>query len=166
MKLMGRCVTLSLIAAFVVCGYPCAVHAERIETVLSDGSLKLQTGEAVYLAGLETANESFTMLNMLVKDKDADIQYEDSLPSKANGSRAAYVFVPVHEIRFPFRGVPKPEENKILINEFLLLLGAARVDLNRNFRRFHEFQKAEDDAKLRGEGVWSYDESFKERKVG
>ena len=50
-----------------------------------------------------------------------------------------------------------PDEQEVLLNEFLVKIGAAKVAEAQDFRYKAKFLKVQEEARKKGEGVWSYE---------
>jgi len=68
----------------------------------------------------------------------------------------AYAYLQARYVKFPSKLHDVPDEQEVLLNEFLVKIGAARVDESQDFSHKTKFLKAQAEAKTKGEGVWSY----------
>lgn len=134
-------------------------HAERVKAIRKGGVLELDTGKRVILAGIESAPESLRLLRVLLADKEVELEYERDLPPhEASGAMPAYLFVTTSEVRLPLEAKTEPDKKRVMVNQLLLATGAARVDARAPFKWKSRFSKIEDEARRKGEGIWSYEE--------
>lgn len=144
---------LCFVSLLSVCG------AETVKGVHEDGTLELAGGSLVTLAGLEFPEESRRLFPVLLAGKDVEVQTDSS--SVSGGAPApVYLYVNTSEIDMPFPQGFLPHEQKVMVNELFLALGAARVQADKIFDQRESFLRIEAEARTRGEGVWSYEETF------
>ncbi|HNX68748.1 MAG TPA: thermonuclease family protein [Candidatus Omnitrophota bacterium] len=144
---------LVAVAVFVTVGAS-AGRAETVEDVTSDGTLVLSGGKKVVLAGIRIDPEGISVLRVLVKKQDLRLDQATVPPPDA--SQAVYAYLKAKSLTFPAKPQDVSEENEILLNGFLLSLGAARVAEAEQFEKKAEFMELQAEAKKKGEGVWSY----------
>jgi hypothetical protein len=152
----------SLLFIFLLFAVPIHAFAEKIKSLKSDGSFVLDNKdqESVRLAGLALAEESLPLVATLLAGKEVDISEDKNLAKESPEKiKPVYLYVKTKELDLPFELADKPRESKIMVNELLILMGAARLDEERPFKERELFLKAESRAKERGEGIWSYDPS-------
>ncbi|HTL48733.1 MAG TPA: hypothetical protein VL688_11805 [Verrucomicrobiae bacterium] len=136
--------------------------AEKVSSIHPDGSLALDNGQTVQLAGLELPEETLRLLPILLGGKDIEVR-PDTAP--AEGPVPAYLFVNTSEIDMPFADKFKTREKKVMVNELLLFLGAAKVDRSKPCQELDGFLRLEDEAKKKAQGIWSYEENFSQAPV-
>lgn len=131
--------------------------AERVRTVRKDGILELDTGAKVQLAGLEIPPETGPLLVVLLAGKDVQLEKE-SLPASApeNEAHLVYLYVKTSEVELPSKTGFDPKEKKVMVNQLLIAMGAARVDESLTFKWKERFAKIQAIAREKGEGIWSY----------
>lgn len=134
-------------------------RAETVKVVHDDGALELAGGNLVTLAGLEFPEESRRLFPVLLAGKDVEVQ-PDSAPAPAGVPAPVYLYVNTSEIDMPFPQGLVPHEQKVMVNELFLALGAARVSPEKVFDQRESFLRIEAAARTRGEGIWSYEENF------
>lgn len=135
-----------------------AAEAARVAGIEKDASLKLDNGKKILLAGIELPEESMPLLGVLVGGKDIEFSGDSAsaeLPPDAVAP--SYLYVNTSEIELPFAQAVAAREKKIMINELLVAIGAARVLRNLEFEHKAAFIELEDKARLDGQGLWSYE---------
>jgi hypothetical protein len=143
MLLLGVCVCAPLL------------FAEVVTEVGTDGTLTLESGKQVVLAGVRMDTEGISILRVLAQKQDLRVQL---IASPAPGAKDfAYAYLKAKYLKFPAKPSDLPAEQEVLINEFLVRVGAAKVDESRDFSRKAAFLKAQEQARKKGEGVWSYE---------
>ena len=143
---------LLLVGAFV---FSSPLFAEIVKEVGPDGTLTLESGKQVVLAGVEMDTEGISVLRVLTQKQDLKFQL---IANPAPGAKEfAYAYLKAKYLRFPAKLNAIPDEQEVLINEFLVKIGAARVDKVRDFSRKAKFLKVQEEARKKGEGVWSYE---------
>ena len=132
--------------------------ALQVKALKPSGILQLDSGKEACFAGLLIPSESLPLLSVLLAQKDLEFDVEKSAEYQISEMpQAGYFYVKTFEMDFPFHPGDKPKETKIMVNELLLSLGLARVDLSKNFKHRDKFLEIEAAAKNRGMGVWSYE---------
>lgn len=135
-----------------------AAETARVAEIEKDSALKLDNGKKIILAGIELPEESMSLLGVLVGGKD--VEYASD-PKTAEPSPTAvspsYLYVNTSEIELPFAQAVAAREKKIMINELLVAIGAARVLRNLDFEHKASFIELEDKARRDGQGLWSYE---------
>lgn len=130
------------------------LFAQIVTEVGADGVLTLEDGKKVVLAGIQMDAEGISVLRVLVQKQDLKFQI---LANSASGAaESAYAYLQAKYVNFPVKLNEVPDEQEVLINEFLVKVGAARVDESRDFSHKAKFLKVQAEAKEKGEGVWSY----------
>lgn len=129
--------------------------AEVVTEVGADGTLTLESGKQVALAGIQMDSEGISVLRVLAQKQDLRFQL---IANPAPGTKElAYAYLKAKSLRFPAKPSETPGEQEVLLNEFLVKIGAARVDENQDFRHKAKFLKAQEEAREKGEGIWSYE---------
>ncbi len=137
--------------------FPTALFAELVSDVDDGGVLTLESGKRVSLVGVTFDEEGVSVLRVLVRKKDVNLQLIARSTSAAQ--EAAYVYLQSKSMPFPFRQGEAPGEQEVLVNELLVKLGAAKVDVAQDFSRKAKFLKVQAEAEKKGLGVWSYEVS-------
>lgn len=114
----------------------------------------MANGGKIKLAGIELAPEGRLLLFTLLADREVYVEYERS--SSASSAKDAYVYIPLQQL--PEGSMSGVTVYRRMLNQVLIQMGAARVDLKGNFKFKRDFLKLEAEAKRKGEGVWSYEE--------
>lgn len=151
---------LWIAALFILGGGSDAQAAEtaRVAGIEKDASLKLDNGKKVQLAGVELPEESMPLLGILVGGKDVEVAGDSKTGELSAGEVIpAYIYVQTSEIELPFAQAVAAREKKIMINELLVAIGAARVLRSLDFEHKTVFIELEDKARLDGQGLWSYE---------
>ena len=144
------------LAVFLFCLQLCAstVFAEVVKDVGTDGTLTLESGKQVVLAGVLMDTEGISVLRVLAQKQDLKLQL---LSNSAPGAKkSAYAYLQAKYLKFPVKMNEIPGEHEVLLNEFLVKVGAAKVDETQDFSRKAKFLKVQEEARKKGEGVWSY----------
>ena len=140
---------------------PHYAFAERIKAILEDGGLQLESGDRIILEGIQLAPEAIPILSILVLQKEVELEYEFSPSKGLNTDKdlpAAYLFVKTSELDFPFnKQAAGMRKKRVMVNELLLKLGAARVAKDAVFKSKEGFTQLESVARKKGEGIWSYE---------
>ena len=146
-RLFGFLLVLSLL--------PAVLFAEGVAEVANDGTLTLESGKQVYLVGLQMDSDGVSVLRVLTRKQDLKLQLIKS--PTPGGREAAYAYLQAKYVKFPVKPNGVPDEEEVLLNEFLLKTGAAKVAEDQEFGRKADFLKIQEEAKAKGEGVWSYE---------
>ncbi len=101
------------------------------------------------------------VLTTLIAHKDLSFEPEGSLTEA--GRQSGYLYVNAFEIDFPFHPQGHPREKRLMVNQLLIELGAARVDTGKVFKYKNDFLKAEEKARLLGAGVWSFEKKTEKK---
>lgn len=138
--------------------YP-PLRAEEVVSFKADGVLTLNDGSLVRLAGVELPPESASLLAVLLGGKQVEIE---KVESEITGTEPlpVYVYVQTSEIPQPHPADIKAREKRIMINELLLRLGAARMLESESGKHREDFESAQTEAKNGGQGIWSYEEPY------
>jgi len=140
-----------------LCFFNSLLFAEIVTEVGTDGTLTLESGKQVVLAGVLMDMEGVSVLRVLAQKQDIKLQL---IPNPVSGAKeAAYAYLQAKYLRLPSKLNAIPDEQEVLINEFLVKIGAAKVDETRDFSHKAKFLKVQEEARAKGEGVWSYEVS-------
>ena len=138
-----------------LCVFSSVVCAEIVTEVGPDGTLTLESGKQVVLAGIHMDSEGISVLRVLVQKQDLRLQL---IANAAPGAKeSAYAYLQAKLLKFPAKPDDVPGEQEVLINEFLVKLGAAKVAETQEFSRKARFLKVQAEARKKGEGIWSYE---------
>ncbi|MBU3758793.1 MAG: hypothetical protein FGM27_02560 [Candidatus Omnitrophica bacterium] len=130
----------------------------RVKSLEKDGSLRSEAGERMRLAGIELPEESIALLSVLLGGKDIEVTPDTKLSAGGNPeTNPVYLSVSMAEIDVPFAQAVPARERKIMINELLLALGAARLQRDADFDFKESFAQRESEAREKGLGIWSYE---------
>ncbi len=130
---------------------------DRVKSISKDGTLEFESGRSARLLGVELRPEALRILPTLLAGQEIDIEEESGQIDTSTNISKVYLYVKNKEIDFPFTQNKNPSESKKMINAFLISTGAAKVSADTPFKKMDEFLKLEEQAKLEGEGMWSYD---------
>ncbi|MFA7255569.1 MAG: thermonuclease family protein [Candidatus Omnitrophota bacterium] len=136
-------------------GFQPSLYAEVVTEVGTDGTLVLESGKKVALAGIQMDTEGISVLRVLVQKQD--LKFQLIAPSAPGAKELAYAYLKAKSLGFPAKSHETPGEKEVLINEFLVKIGAAKVVEAQDFRYKAKFLKVQAEAKKKGEGVWSYE---------
>lgn len=147
----------SILLLFACLTASSALYAEIVTEVGTDGTLTLESGKRISLVGIQMDSEGISILRVLVQGQDVTMQL---IANTAPGAvERAYLYLKAKYLKFPNRLNEIPDEQEVLINEFLVKIGAAKVMENQDFSRKDRFLKAQEEARTKGEGIWSYEVS-------
>jgi len=99
--------------------------------------------------------EGVSVLKVLAQRQDLKIRQDTSITSE-NGS-PAYAYIRAKFLKLPFKVNTASDEEEVMLNEFLISQGAARVVEEQLFTEKDHFLKIQEQAKKKGEGIWSYE---------
>lgn len=135
-----------------------ASESSKVKSIEKNAVLRLENGALVRLAGLELPDESVPLLGVLLGGKEVEVAADTrgQEPSQ-DAPKASYLYVNTSEIDVPFAEAVPAREKKIMINELLVAIGAARVLHHAEFDQKEMFLKLEDKARQDGQGLWSYE---------
>jgi hypothetical protein len=134
-----------------------ALFAEVVTEVATDGTLTLESGKRVSPVGIQMDSEGVSILRVLVQGQDVTMQL---IANPAPGAvERAYLYLKAKYLKLPTKLNEIPDEQEVLINEFLVKIGAAKVMETQDFSRKERFLKVQEEARAKGEGVWSYEVS-------
>ncbi|HOE69333.1 MAG TPA: thermonuclease family protein [Candidatus Omnitrophota bacterium] len=150
--------TLLAGVAFAMAFMVPSVSAEVIQEVSRDGYMTLEDGKQVSLAGIRMDEEGASILRVLVRKKNAKVEVLETARDK-NGRECAYVYLKAKFLKVPLRPNDVAGEDEVMLNKFLIRLGAAKVDESSEFAHKADFLETQVAAKSKGEGVWSYEVS-------
>ncbi|MFA5167094.1 MAG: thermonuclease family protein [Candidatus Omnitrophota bacterium] len=140
-----------------LCVFSSVLCAEIVTEVGADGALTLESGKQVVLAGIQIDTEGISVLRVLAQKQDLRLQLiANSAPGK---KELAYAYLKAKCLRFPAKPNEIPGEQEVLINEFLVKIGAAKVIETQDFSHKAKFLKVQEEARRKGEGIWSYEVS-------
>lgn len=129
--------------------------AEVVREVGPDGTLTMADGKQVSLAGIQMDDEGISVLRVLAQKQDLRLQL---IASSAPGAKElAYAYLKAKYLKLPSKPSEIPGEQEVLLNEFLVKMGAAKVAEAQSFRHKAKFLKVQEEARKKGEGVWSYE---------
>ncbi len=134
------------------------LFAELITDVSAEGILTLEDGKRVSLAGVVLDAHGASILRVLAHRQNASVEVLREMRS-ADGGECAYVYLKSRSLDFPFTAGRTADERDMMLNEFLLRLGAARVDEGQAFAQKKKFLLIQEEASKKGEGIWSYVQS-------
>ena len=138
-----------------LCVFSSLLCAEIVKEVGADGTLTLESGKQVVLAGIEMDAEGISVLRVLVQKRDLKLRL---IARSAPGAKElAYGYLKAKYLKFPAKTDDTPDEHEVLINEFLVKTGAAKVAETQDFSHNAKFLKVQEEAKKKGQGVWSYE---------
>lgn len=140
---------------------PNLLYAAQIEEIQKDGSLKLDDGSSLKLAGIILSTEAPKIIAAISAGQELEIEI---VPTDS-ASQSAYVYILSHEISLPFDPLSIPNTQRRMMNEMLLQMGAASLEKGTEFLYKSRFQALEDEAKMRGYGIWSYELLKKSNQV-
>lgn len=138
-----------------LCVLSSVLCAEIVTEVGTDGTLTLESGKRVVLVGVEMDTEGISVLRVLAQKQD--LRFQLIAPSAPGAKEFAYAYLKAKYLRFPAKPSEIPDEQEVLINEFLVKTGAAKVAETQEFSRKARFLKVQEEARKKGEGVWSYE---------
>ena len=133
---------------------PPVLQAEIVTEVGVDGTMTLADGKRVVLAGVKMDSEGASVLRVLAQRQD--LKFQLLAQPAPDGKEYAYAYLKAKYVKFPAAMHDVPSEKEVLLNEFLLKIGAARVDEGQDFSQKVKFLKVQEEAQKKGEGVWSY----------
>jgi hypothetical protein len=140
-----------------LCVFSSVLSAQIVKEVGTDGTLTLEDGKQVVPVGVQMDSEGISILRVLVRKQDVKLQL---IASAVPGAKEfAYIYLQAKYLKFPAKLNAIPDEQEVLINEFLVKIGAAKVSETQDFSRKTKFLKVQDEAKKKGEGIWSYEVS-------
>ena len=137
-----------------VCLLSGILFAEMVTDVGGDGTLTLADGKRVALAGIHMDEDGVSVLRVLAGKQD--VKLEMLSRESPGGRESAYVYLQSKSVKFSGKTGARPSEKEVLLNEFLVEVGAAKVVEAQEFSRKDQFLKVQAAAKKKGEGVWSY----------
>jgi len=137
-----------------------AASAEKVMSAEPDNIFLLEEGRPVRLAGLIIPEESANLISILLAGKEIKLRVDGILGDKDDHlhPHPVYIYVDTSELSFPFADAANTHQQKVVVNELLLGMGAAYVDQKLEFEMKERFLEIEAEAKLLGKGIWSYEE--------
>ncbi|MFH1208749.1 MAG: thermonuclease family protein [Candidatus Omnitrophota bacterium] len=140
-----------------LCLFSSVLRAEIVTEVGTDGTLTLESGKQVVLVGVQMDAEGISVLRVLAQKQDLQLQL---ITNPVPGAKEfAYAYLKAKYLKFPAKLDDIPDEQEVLINEFLVKVGAAKVAETQDFGQKDKFLKVQEEARKKGEGVWSYEVS-------
>ncbi len=140
-----------------LCLFSSVLWAEIVTEVGTDGTLTLESGKQVVLVGVEMDMEGISVLRVLAQRQNLKLQL---IANSAPGIHEfAYAYLKAKYLKFPAKPNDIPDEEEVLINEFLVKIGAAKVAETQDFGHKAKFLKVQEEARKKGEGIWSYEVS-------
>lgn len=130
--------------------------AERVKAILADGTLELEDGRRVRFAGIQLSQEALHLLPTLFADREVDVKEQESGKGSEGAPLPGFLYVKMRVAKFPLHPDAEPKEKRIMVNEWLLAVGAAKVDEASSFEAKEHFLEIQAEASRRGEGIWSY----------
>ena len=153
-----RAGVLALVLSAVIFHPPVLAASPKVKTIRSGGVMELDNGQRVTLAGIRLSSEALRLLPALVAGRGVDLEYDSLLPAPPTPEpRPVYAYVKAAEIDFPFSANRSPHEKNIMVNELLIMTGAAEVEAPLAFKWKDRFLAAQAEARRKGEGIWSYE---------
>lgn len=141
---------------FFFCFFP-ALRAEVVKEIGPDGTMTLDSGEKVALAGILMDVEGISVLKALAGKQN--VRFEKVAILEDQSRALAFVFLKAKSVKFPSQASGVAEAEEVMINELLLKIGAARVAENQAFTSKERFLQLQQIAMKKGEGIWSYEGS-------
>lgn len=138
-------------------GFSPLLRAELVTEVLSDGTLVLEGGHQVVLAGIRLDDEGVSVLKVLARKRDLNLRKDTAASSAAKVP--VYAYLRAKYLKFPAKVEAVSEEEEVMLNAFLVSQGAARVADDQVFAEKDNFLKLQEQAKKMGAGIWSYKNS-------
>lgn len=140
-----------------LCLFSSVLRAEIVKEVGTDGTLTLESGKQVVLVGIQMDTEGVSVLRVLARKQDLQLKL---IANPVPGAKEfAYAYLKAKYLKFPAKPNEIPDEQEILINELLVEIGAAKVAETQDFGQKAKFLKVQEEARKKGEGVWSYEVS-------
>lgn len=131
--------------------------AEVVREVTPDGTLVLENGNQVVLAGVKLDDEGISVLRVLAQKQDLTLREDTSGTPGVNVP--VYAYLRAKFLKFPSNANTASEEEEVMLNAFLVSQGAARVADDQVFAEKEHFIKLQEQAKKTGAGIWSYKNS-------
>jgi hypothetical protein len=131
--------------------------AETVVDIAADGTLTLASGKHVTLAGILMDTEGISVLKAVAAKQD--VRIEEISASALSARSFAYAFLETRFMKFPNLLGAAANTEEVMLNEFLIRTGAAKVDKNQEFAKKQDFLELQSEAKIKGEGIWSYEDS-------
>ena len=153
MNKLARVIFVVLVISLVVGAG--AAYAITVEKVTPDGHLILADGKQIALAGIRMDAEGASVLRVLAEKQNVRLEILRTV-SGAQGEETAYAYLNAKSIPLPFKETDLAGQERILLNRFLIRLGAAKVNEAQEFSKKADFLRIQAEAKRKGEGVWSY----------
>lgn len=146
---------IGLCLMFLLCLAPGMLFAEFVAEVGPDGTLAFEDGKKVALAGIQMDEEGISILRVLARKQDVRVEILTNVKSP-DGGECGYIYLNTKSIKMPYRPTETAGKKEMMLNKFLIGLGAARVDEGQDFSQKKMFLEAQEEARGKGEGVWSY----------
>ena len=164
---MYRIILIGLISWWIL---PNALAADKVTKVFSDGQLEINNEYRVELAGIEIAPEAIRTLPIIVSGKEVIVELEHgnshstsplniSMETNPSHLKEAYVYLDTEEIEVPYTLANQIQRRRIMLNEFLIAVGGAKVRRGNDSQRSQNFKMLQDAAKADEQGIWSYEVS-------
>lgn len=134
---------------------PPVLFAEIVKEVSPEGVLIMEDGRKFALAGVVMDAEGASVLRVLAQKQDVRLEVLNSVKA-ADGGECAYAHLTAKAQSFPSGSGKTAGEEEVALNEFLIRTGSAKVDASQDFARKEKFLKLQEEARRKGEGVWSY----------
>lgn len=152
MNRMVRCLVAVLLGMLLFTG---RLLAETVKEVRPDGTLVLDNGRMVALAGIQLDLEGVSVLRVIARNQNLRLREEPGAPR--GGLVSVYAYLRAKFLKFSALAAERTHEEEIMLNAFLLEHGAARVAEGSDFAEKDRFLKIQEAARKKGEGVWSYE---------
>ncbi len=153
---MKKAIFVFMILVLLI-GAPAILCAEVVTEVGGDGTLTLADGKRVVLAGIQMDAEGISVLRVLAQKQD--LKFQLLIHPAPGAQESAYAYLQAKYVKFPFKLNEVPDEQEVLLNEFLVKVGAAKVAETQDFSHKAKFLKVQEEARKKGEGLWSYEAS-------
>lgn len=130
------------------------LYAEQVVSADAENQFVLASGQKVKLAGLQIPEESAALISVLLAGKEVRVREDDM----QGGAGRVYMYVDTDELAVPFLDDLQQKKRKVVVNELLLAMGAAYVDETQEFEMKDRFLEIQNEARVAGKGIWSYEE--------
>lgn len=146
--------SIGALLLIAVCVFGTPLFAQVVKEVGPDGTLTMEDGKQVVLVGIRMDDEGVSVLRVLARKQELRLQL---IAGAAPGAKEfAYAYLKAKSLGLPAKADKAPDEEEVLLNEFLVRIGAAKVAEGQDFRHRQRFLKLQEEARKKGEGVWSY----------
>lgn len=140
---------------FCVLGLCRPLYAEMVDSVDSKtGAVVLENGKRVFLAGIQLDEQGISILKVLISKQN--LRLEECPSATRSNELRVLAYLNKKSLKFPPAANEAVDEKEVMLNEFLIRMGAAKVAEGEDFEQKKDFMKLQDEAQKRGEGIWSY----------